>query len=249
LERTWVLGLPLDVLDCGGLLRAVSNLVEKKEGGQVAYLNVHVANVAATDERLADLLADCDIVYCDGDGIRRAARWLGSEVPERMTGADWIWDLAALAEAQAWSLFWLGGQPGVAEAAAQALRARHPALQIQTDHGFHPPEEMPAVVARIQAARPHLVLVGLGTPLQERWMQAHHAALAPAVVWCLGATADFVSGNLSRGPAWLHARQEWLARLVTEPGRLWRRYLLGNARFGLRLLRAGRPGRNQDRVQ
>ena len=80
-------------------------------------------------------------------------------------------------------------------------------------------------------------------------MHDHHAALAPAVVWCLGATADFVSGNVSRGPAWLYARQEWLARLVTEPGRLWKRYLLGNARFGLRLLRTGRSSPNEDRVK
>ncbi len=249
MERTWLLGLPLDVLDRDGLLQAVSDLVGRQEGGQVAYLNVHVANVAATDKRLAATLADCDIVYCDGDGIRRAARWLGSDVPERMTGADWIWDLAALAEDRGWALFWLGGQPGVAEAAAQALRTLHPALQIQTDHGFHGANEMPALVARIQAVKPRLVLVGLGTPLQERWMQDHHGDLAPAVVWCLGATADFVSGNLSRGPAWLHTRQEWLARLVAEPGRLWRRYLLGNARFGLRLLRAGRSSPNEDRVK
>ncbi len=249
MERTWVLGLPLDVLNRDGLLRAVSELVDRGAGGQVAYLNVHVANRAATDEHLADLLASCDLVYCDGDGVRRAARWLGADVPERMTGADWIWDLAALAERQDWRIFWLGGEPKVTAAAALELQARHPGLEIQTEHGFHPPEDMPALVERIQAARPHVVLVGMGTPLQERWMKEHHAALAPAVVWCLGATADFVSGNLSRGPAWLHTRQEWLARLLTEPGRLWKRYLLGNAIFGIRLLRAGRSPQRRDRVQ
>ena len=67
MERTWVLGLPLDVLNRDGLLRAVSELVDRGAGGQVAYLNVHVANRAATDEHLADLLASCDLVYCDGD--------------------------------------------------------------------------------------------------------------------------------------------------------------------------------------
>mgnify|MGYP002530575788 CR=1 FL=1 len=80
-------------------------------------------------------------------------------------------------------------------------------------------------------------------------MQDHHAALAPAVVWCLGATADFVTGCVSWGPAWLDTSQAWIALLVTEPVRLWKRYLVGNASFGLRLRRAGRPGPKTNRVQ
>jgi len=240
MSRIEVLGLPVDVLEQSGLLSAVEDLVEAGAGGRIAYLNVHVANTAASNPALAAILHSTDVVYCDGEGIRLAARWLGQELPERMTGADWIWDLAALAEKKAWRLFWLGGRPGVAAAASEALKQQHPTLQMETDHGFHSEEEQEALLTRIQAYAPHIVLVGLGTPLQEQWMDRTHSLLSPAVTWCLGATADFVSGEVSRGPAWLHTRQEWISRLVTEPRRLWKRYLVGNTRFALRLVLARR---------
>ena len=98
MSRIEVLGLPVDVLEQSGLLSAVEDLVEAGAGGRIAYLNVHVANTAASNPALAAILHSTDVVYCDGEGIRLAARWLGQELPERMTGADWIWDLAALAE-------------------------------------------------------------------------------------------------------------------------------------------------------
>ena len=83
----------------------------------------------------------------------------------------------------------------------------------------------------------------MGTPTQEHWVQEHRGALKAPVVWCLGATADFVSGQTSRGPQWLHDNAEWLARLLTEPGRLWRRYLLGNPLYLARVLRQRLTGR------
>lgn len=120
---------------------------------------------------------------------------------------------------------------------------------VAVEHGFHawPGPETEALLARVDAAAPDIVLVGMGTPAQERWLAAHRDRIAAPVAWCLGATADFVSGRVSRGPAWLHTRQEWLARLVVEPGRLWRRFLVGNPRFFARVawarLRAAAPRR------
>jgi N-acetylglucosaminyldiphosphoundecaprenol N-acetyl-beta-D-mannosaminyltransferase len=126
---------------------------------------------------------------------------------------------------------WVAGEPGVVEAAASHLQARHPALHIDAFHGFHPKEgsENLALIARVNAARPDILLVGMGTPLQERWVLENRPRLQVPVVWCLGATADFVSGKVPRGPELLLG-QEWLARLVVDPKRLWRRYLLGNWR-------------------
>lgn len=223
-----VLGVGVDSLDRAGLLDAVARLVEARGRAVVAYANVHVLNVAARDERLRAFLNAADLCYCDGEGVRLGARVLGERLPERMTGADWIWDFAARAEGR-WRVAWIGGEPGVTEAAAAKLRERHPGLEVLAEHGFH--EAWAPVVARVNAWRPDIVLVGMGTPTQERWAEDWRPRLDAPVLWVLGATADFVSGKVDRGPAWLHTRQEWLARLVTEPRRLWRRYLVGNAVF------------------
>ena len=237
MDRIDVLGLPVDVLTEETLLEEVASRIER--GGQhtVAYLNVHVANVAARDPDLTAFLQQVDLCYCDGEGIRLGARLLGKDLPSRMTGADWIWSLAARAEGR-WKIAWIGGEPGVTHQAAAVLQHRHPDLEIHCDHGFYRNDRYPQVIEAINAAKPDLVLVGMGSPLQEQWVTRWRSEVDAPVVWCLGATADFISGKVSRGPAFLHQRQEWLARLFVDPKRLWSRYLIGNTRFLGRILRS-----------
>lgn len=235
--RIDVLGVGVDRCDLRGLLDAVGRLVDARGKATVAYANVHVLNTSASDPALRAFLNGVDVCYCDGSGVVLGAKVLGEVLPERMTGADWIWDLAQEAEGR-WRLHWLGSEPGVTEAAAAKLKERCPRLEVTTDHGYHAKEgpENDATIARINAAKPDIVLVGMGTPVQEAWVAANRAAIDAPVVWVLGATADFVSGKVSRGPAVLYNNQEWLARLITEPRRLWRRYLLGNTVFLGRVL-------------
>lgn len=232
MSRVEVLGVGVDPISKDALLDRVERAVAAGAPMTIAYANAHVLALARHDAALQQFLNRADLCYCDGNGVRLAAQLLGEELPHRMTGADWIWDLAARAEGR-WRLYWLGGEPGVTARAAAAMVARHPRLEIGTDHGFHAREgeEDRQVLARIAAARPDIVLVGMGTPIQERWVAERRAQIAAPVVWCVGATADFVSGKVRRGPRWLTDRAEWLDRLYSEPGRLWRRYLLENAAF------------------
>lgn len=242
--RVDVLGVGVDRCDRDGLFARVGELVDAGGRATVAYANVHVLNTAARDRVLRDFLNAADVCYCDGSGVVLGAKMLGSTLPERMTGADWIWDLARLAEGR-WRLFWLGSEPGVTEAAAKKLQERHPGLHVDADHGYHAKEgpENDALIARINACHPDIVLVGMGTPVQERWVAANRDRIDAPVVWVLGATADFVSGKVSRGHPLLYNNQEWLARLLTEPRRLWRRYLIGNTVFLARVLGQRLAGR------
>lgn len=241
---TRVLGVDVAEVDRAAMLRLASELVEKGHNNPlappsiIAYANVHVLNTAYRDPALREFLNRAELCFCDGEGVRKAANFLGGAIVERMTGADWIWDLAALAEGR-YRIFWLGGEPGVTDAAAGKLKARFPGLEVLCDHGFHPKEgpENDAVIARINAAKPDILLVGMGTPFQERWVAANRDRLRVPVVWVLGATADFISGKVSRGPAFLYNRYEWLARLLVDPRRLWRRYLVGNVLFVERVVR------------
>ena len=205
----------------------------------VAYANAHVLNVASKDPALKAFLNAASLVYCDGVGVLLAANLLGQSLPARMTGADWIWDLAAAAEGR-WRIFWLGGKPGVSAAAVTRLIERHPGLIMESDHGFHErsgPDDH-ACIERINAFDADILLVGMGTPEQEQWISERRHKLNAKVVWCLGATADVVSGAERRGPTWLNGRAEWIARLVQNPKKMWRRYLLGNPAFLMRVLLA-----------
>ncbi len=231
-----VLGVHVHPVDLRGLLATVADFAEQSQRRTIAYVNVHVMNLASSDPELRAFLNGVDLCYCDGEGVRMGARLLQKELPTRITGADWIWELAALAQEKSWRIFWVGGEPGVTAEAAARLRQVFARLQIACDHGFYPPEAQGDLRARIHQFAPQILLVGMGSPTQERWVATWRDHLDVPVVWVLGATADFLSGRVDRGPAWLHQRQEWLARLITEPRRLWRRYLIGNSRFFLHIL-------------
>jgi N-acetylglucosaminyldiphosphoundecaprenol N-acetyl-beta-D-mannosaminyltransferase len=153
-----------------------------------------------------------------------------------MTGADWIHDLSRLAIREGLRLYLLGGVPGVAEEAAAALTIRHPGLQISgTASGY---DAGGATVAAINATAPDVLLVGMGTPTQEKWIARYRSDLDIPVVWAVGALFDFVTGRIPRGPRWMTDHGlEWLCRLAAEPRKLWRRYLIGNPRFLWRVVR------------
>ncbi len=237
-SRIDLLGVGVDPLPRDELIPTIAGWIDNRQSRTVSYLNVHVLNQALTEPSLRSFLATADLVYCDGNGIRLGAHLLSHSIPDRMTGADWIWDLAAAAAGR-WRIYWIGGKPGVTQEAATILQREHPQLVVGTDHGFHPRTgaEDAACINRINQFQPDIVLVGMGTPEQEKWVAERRAHLEAPVVWCLGATADFISGVVPRGPQWLTDRAEWLSRLVAQPSRLWRRYLFGNTLFLARVLR------------
>ena len=232
--RVYVCDLPVDAHTVPTLLDDVARRVGTRDRSTIGYLNVHVANVAADHPDVAAFLRGLDVCYADGAGVVLGARMLGARLPGRMTGADWIHPFADRAVAAGWRVAWIGGEDGVVAAAERALAARHPGFHLVFGHHGHFGKQGPetaAVLAGVADAAPDVLLVGMGSPVQERWVAEHRAAIAATVTWCVGATADFVSGRVPRGPAVLHRNQEWLARLLVDPRRLWRRYLLGNPRF------------------
>ncbi len=239
--RVQLLGLPVHVHDLTSLLDAVDAMIASGGRYTVCYANVHTVNQAVELRDVAEFMRQADLVYCDGQGVRLGAAMLGHRLPPRMTGADWIWVLARHVAAQDLGLYWVGSKQGVVEAAAAKLASAAPGLRVVgTHHGYFDKEgpQSDAVVDHINAAGPDIVLVGFGTPLQERWIAANRDAIDAPVVWALGATADFISGAVSRGPAVLYDHGlEWLARLLVDPHRLWQRYLVGNTQFVVRVLR------------
>jgi N-acetylglucosaminyldiphosphoundecaprenol N-acetyl-beta-D-mannosaminyltransferase len=204
---------------------------------------VYGLNLAVEQPWLQAFYQSADAVFCDGSGVLVGARLIGATLPERITYADWIWELAALAEQAQLSLYLLGAKPGIAEQAATALQARYSALRIAgTHHGYFDKEvyspENQAVIDAINRSQADILLICFGMPLQEAWLRDNWLALHITVGLTGGAALDYAAGNLRRGPAVLtRTGFEWLARLLIEPRRLWKRYILGNPLFLYRVLR------------
>ena len=251
--RIDILGVGIDPLTVEELHAEIGRLLRNRERGRVLNVNAHCLNLCCEDPKLRDFLNGAEVVFCDGAGVMLAARILGRRIPERITYADWAWRLAALAAAEGYSLYFLGSRPGVAQEAAKRLQQSYPNLTIAGvrhgyfDHSATSPENE-AVVQEINAAAPDILLVGLGMPLQEYWLMENRHKLNVGVVLTGGAVFDYVSETLRRGPRFLTENGfEWLARLFVEHRRLWRRYLLANPLFVLRVLRQHICARQQMR--
>ncbi len=238
-----ILNLDVQVHSYAGLNETIGRIVRSAGHAIVPNVNVHFANLACRRPWLRDLFNSSPVNFCDGAGIQLAARILGGRIPERITYGDWFDSLADFCRRENISLFFLGGRPGIAEQAAQKLTSRHPGLVIAgVHHGYFNRDrrspENTAVVAAINRCRADILLVAFGMPLQEEWLAQNWQDLAPAVALTGGAILDYLSGRLRRPPAWLSRRGcEWLGRLLIEPRRLWKRYLIGNPLFLARVLR------------
>ena len=135
--RSELFGLDVETAPPAELLRRILGYADRGEHRRVAYVNAHVLNQSYTDVELRSALQRADLVYCDGYGVRLAAKAIGLAVPHRMTGADWIWGVASLCEASGRSLYLLGSDPGTSAEAAARLRRWYPRLDIcGTHHGY-----------------------------------------------------------------------------------------------------------------
>jgi N-acetylglucosaminyldiphosphoundecaprenol N-acetyl-beta-D-mannosaminyltransferase len=232
-----MLGVRIDRVTLPQLLAYIEQRIQQRQRTIITHANVHAMNMAYEQPWFRDFLNQSDLNFCDGVGVRWGARLLDVEIPARITYADWTWDLAAFAAQRGYRIFLLGSRPGVAWRAANCLRDQAPGLQITgVHHGYFDKTpgspENESVIQYINAVKPDILLIGFGMPLQERWLRENWPHLHAHVALTGGAVFDYVSGEVRRGPRWMTDNGfEWLARLIIEPRRLWRRYLWGNPLF------------------
>jgi N-acetylglucosaminyldiphosphoundecaprenol N-acetyl-beta-D-mannosaminyltransferase len=207
--------------------------------GECAYVitpNAQHIVLLDQDPHLREIFQHAGLVVPDDVSLLLAARLFGRSFKERVTGVDLFQSLCACAAEKNLRVFLLGGRLGSAERAASRLRERHPGLQIAASclpQGF---ENDPARLARaadlIRAAKPNLLFVGLGAPKQEYWIYEHGRQLGANVHIGVGGSFDVVGSIVRRAPHWVRSIGcEWLYRLLQEPRRMWRRYLIGNIQF------------------
>ncbi|MFO1424546.1 MAG: WecB/TagA/CpsF family glycosyltransferase [Candidatus Competibacteraceae bacterium] len=212
------------------------------EKALLAFVNPDCLNIAYTHDRYRAVLQQAARVLPDGIGVKIGCRMRGLGLAANVNGTDLFPRLCERAARDGFSLFLLGARPGIADLVAENMRARYPALAIAgTQHGYFGRDEEDAIIARINASGARVLLVAFGVPRQELWLADHHAALTPPVRMGVGGLFDFYSGRIPRAPLWLREiGLEWVWRLIQEPGRMWRRYILGNPLFLYRVWKQAR---------
>ncbi|MBV6623804.1 MAG: WecB/TagA/CpsF family glycosyltransferase [Rivularia sp. (in: Bacteria)] len=173
----------------------------------------------------------------DGVSLLWSAKFLQTPLNGRVNGTDLFEELSAVAEKKGLKVFLLGGRPGAADAAKRTLQARHPDLNIVGTHcppyGFESqPEQLALINSKIKAVAPDILFVGLGAPKQEKWIYENYLELGVPVSLGIGVSFELVADMVQRAPLWMQKwGLEWLFRLIVEPKRLWKRYIMGNPQF------------------
>lgn len=225
-----VAGIPVGDFTQSSLVSRIMSMAQSG-GVEVAVgVNAYVCTMARPDETFRELVSK-SVTYADGQSVVWAGRLLGGTMPERLATTDIAEPILEAAAAKSIPVFFLGAAPGVAEAAAQKLRHRISGLSLRTHHGYFSKDETAKVLRDIKEHRTGILFVGMGDPVQQLWIAENRDQLPPAVLTC-GGLFDWLSGANRRAPRWMiSAGLEWLWRLYLEPGRVWRRYILGNPVF------------------
>jgi len=223
------------------LHREISRLIARKKPGIILSANVHSLNLCRELPWLAAFYDRADMVYVDGTGVSLGAWLMGLGRFRRTTMAEWIWPASAYLAEHGHSLYLLGNPTGVAAQAATRLKARAPGLRVLgSHHGYFAKTgpENEAVIEAINRLAPDVLMVGLGMPLEQRWILDNYPRVKARVFWEVGAAFEFWAGVTSACPQWLgDLGLNWLFRLVLEPRRLAYRYLWGNASFLFQILK------------
>lgn len=200
--------------------------------------NVDHVVMLQDDKEMRDIYQRADFVYADGMPVVWTSRFSGgARLPERVTGADLLFEVCALAAKQSLKVVFVGGMPGIADQARLSLGKLYPGLNVVGCYcppfGFENSEqESQKIIDFCNRLQPDIMFIGVGAPKQEKWAAKHMARLDVGPILCVGAAFDFAAGHIKRAPALVQrCGMEWAWRLASEPGRLWRRYLLRDSKF------------------
>ena len=239
IEQTTILGTRIDACAWEPLLGRIMRWAREGQSRMLCLCNVHTLVTARYDQQLAGALQHADLRLPDGAPLAWLMRRRGWIEQQRISGPDLMWQVIREAEKQQLPVFLLGGTPAALSQLRRALMHAYPQLKLAGSHS--PPfrmlsaTEQRGIGAQINRSGARIVLVGLGYPKQEIWMASQRGTIS-AVMLGVGAAFDFHAGHLRRAPlAWQGMGLEWLYRLLQEPRRLARRYLLTNTLFLLAL--------------
>jgi N-acetylglucosaminyldiphosphoundecaprenol N-acetyl-beta-D-mannosaminyltransferase len=244
LESINILGVGIHVINMDRALEMIAGTLERKEKGYICVTGVHGVSEAQKDEGFRQILNRAFLCTPDGMPLVWLGWWRGKKEMDRVYGPDLMLAMLELSEMKGYRHFFYGGANGTAEALREKLRQRYPELQIVGT--YEPPfrplnaQEEGDLKKLVQDARPDIMWIGLSTPKQEKFMAEYLGQLEVTLMAGVGAAFDYISGRRRQAPRWMQrSGLEWLFRLMQEPRRLWKRYLINNPLFLIRMVGQG----------
>jgi len=226
---SFILGLPFHQTTMAETLASCEFLIEKKQPAYIVTANADFVAQTHEDADLHLIVFHAERVVCDGMPLVWLSRLFGARLPERVAGSDMVFELFKLCQRRQWRIYFLGSDPATLKTATDYLTETYPGLKVA---GSHSPPIAPVhewaneeIIEDIRKTRPHLLLVAVGCPKQERWIYQHYQESGVPLSIGIGASLDFISGKQVRAPRWMQKTgMEWLWRIGTDPGRLAKRY-------------------------
>ncbi len=239
-SRVNVLGVMVNAINMGDAISTIDEWIQNRQSNYVCVTSAHGILESQDDPVFKSILNFSGLTTPDGMSIVWILQLQGYHQVTRVYGPDLMKAVCEQSLIRGWSHFFYGGAPGVAELLAGRLQLQFPGINIV---GWYTPpfreltsEEDNNILREIHSVKPNIIWVGLSTPKQERWMASHVDNIPGTTLIGVGAAFDFISGTKKQAPIWIQrSGTEWLFRLITEPRRLWRRYI-GYPRFVLLVL-------------
>lgn len=234
-ENIFLAGVKVDIVDGGKIFSRIKNLIEENKKGSISYINAHAINLAQRLDWFKEYLNNSEISYADGQGVRLGAWLLRKRVPPIVNLTRWAWELLNFCTRNNYKIFILGASEEVIQKAVNNIRTKYRFVKIVGyHHGYFEKtaEKSSEVIAYINSLKPNLLLVGMGMPLQEKWIKDNFGSLQVNAILNAGSSIDIIAGVKKVCPQWMsNIGFEWLFRLSQEPLRLFIRYIIGNPKF------------------
>lgn len=238
LPRVNLLGVNIDNVDTEIAAARIIEMSANKQPSTVCFVNADCINIAQRDSGYLQTVNNTDLVLADGIGVKLAGRLLGREIKQNVNGTDLFPRLSEKMASRRSRIFLLGGKEGAAKGVRAWLNSHYPEVQVVgCEHGYFKKEDEANIVIQVRKSGADILLVAMGAPKQEKWIQQNIESCGVRVALGVGGLFDFFSGRIERAPLWMREIGcEWIYRLCMEPKRLWKRYVIGNAMFMIRVL-------------
>ena len=236
MARITFLGAPMDSLTMAETVDKIEAKIQNNEFLQHVVVNVAKLVHMQSDNELAESVKACDMINIDGMGVVLGARFCGHDIPERVAGVDLFHELLAMSAKQDFPVFLLGAKESVVTKTAETVEKLYPNLSLAGyHHGYfwgNDGKDEQTVVEQIKASGAKLLFVAITSPKKENFINKWQDQLGVNFVMGVGGTFDVVSGTVKRAPLWMqNYGLEWFYRVLQEPRRMWKRYLITNAKF------------------
>ena len=231
------------------ILSGIRTYTPQRGSWEFSFINAHCVNVAARNHTYLEILRNSRAVFPDGSGIRKAADMLGCTLVDNVNGTDMFPLLCREFAKTGKKMFLLGAGPGIAEkTAAWAEKTTKTSIIAGYRDGYFSAEALPKIISTINDTAPDLLLVAMGVPRQELWIHENLHSLRVPVCMGVGGLFDFYSGRIKRAPVTFRRLGiEWVWRLLMEPRRMWKRYIIGNIAFIIRIRRIKKAGKKHSK--